>query len=526
MNNLEGLFLYIKSMAANRSPLESQTPTKWRRLLGEARTRILICYVGLTLGLVVVALPLMQQRVFSKVDARVREDLEKEVEDFNQILRGDLDEADRRELENIVEEGRPPFTTRPQTKREVETIFELYLSRRVPEDDTFLIAIINEKFYKSSPRALPTTLDPQQALVKGWSSLKKFKRGELEHHDSVLGSLKYMIQPVVVDGNVMGLLVVVHGVNGERQEAIEALIGIAQVLGGLLLLVLVIAWWLSGKVLSPLRSLSETAHQISEADLSARLPVEGNGEIAELARTFNEMMDRLESAFATQRNFINDAGHELRTPLTIVQGHLELMGDDPTEQAETLALVNDELDRMGRLVNDLVLLTKAERPDFLQPEQIDVRILTEELLAKARALGDRTWQLDRVAQGRALLDRQRITEAVMNLAQNAVQHTQPGAVIAIGSSSDGPSLRIWVRDTGEGIMPEDQQRVFERFARAAKSRRRSEGSGLGLSIVRAIAEAHHGEIHLVSQIGQGSTFTIVVPILSSVTSSLIRQAQL
>lgn len=511
-------------MKANRSLLKPRTPIKWQRLLGEARTRILFCYVGLTVGFLVVALPLMEHRVFSKVDARVREDLEEEVEDFKQILRGDLDEADRRELKNIVADGRPPFTTRPQTQREVETIFELYLNRRVPEDDTFLIGIINGEFYKSSPRALPETLDPQQALVKGWSKLKEPQKGRLEHHDSALGSLKYMIQPMVVDGKVMGLLVTVHGVNGERREAIEALTGVVQVLGGLLILVLAIAWWLSGKVLSPLRNLSETAHQISEVDLSARLPVEGNGEIAELAGTFNEMMDRLESAFATQQNFINDAGHELRTPLTIVQGHLELMGDDPTEQAETLALVNDELDRMGRLVNELILLTKAERPDFLQPQQVDLRTMTEELLTKVTVLGDRDWQLDQVAQSRAFLDRQRVTEAVMNLAQNAVQHTQPGAVIAIGSSSDGQSLRIWVRDTGEGIMPEEQQRIFERFARAARSRRRSEGSGLGLAIVKAIAEAHHGSITVSSQPGSGSTFTMTIPILSSVHRSALLQS--
>lgn len=511
-------------MKANLSLLKPRTPIKLRRLLGEARTRILLCYVGLTLGFVVAALPLMQHRVFSKVDVRVLEDLEEEVEDFNQILRGDLDEADRRELKNIVEDGRPPFTTRPQTKRQVETIFELYLNRRVPEDDTFLIAIINGEFHKSSPRALPDTLDPQKALVKGWSSLEQFKRGKLEHHDPVLGSLKYMIQPVVVDGNVMGLLVVVHGVNGERIEALEALSGVVQVLGGLVVLVLAVAWWLSGKLLSPLRNLSETAHQISEADLSARLPVEGHGEIAELARTFNEMMDRLASAFATQRNFINDAGHELRTPLTIVQGHLELMGDDPTEQAETLALVNDELDRMGRLVNELILLTKAERPDFLQPKDVDLLTMTEELFTKATALGDRDWQLARVAQGHAFLDRQRVTEAVMNLAQNAVQHTQPGAVIEIGSSSNGKSLQIWVRDTGEGITPEDQQRIFERFARAARSRRRSEGSGLGLSIVKAIAEAHDGSITVSSQLGSGSTFTLTMPIVSPVHRSALPQS--
>lgn len=499
-------------MIAKRNLLQSPIFDQWRHFLGEARTRILLCYVGLTLGFVGLALPLMQQRVFSKVDARVREDLEEEVEDFKRILRGDLNEADRRELENIVEDGRPPFTTRPQTKREVETIFELYLNRRVPEDDTFLITFVDQEFHKSSPRALPETLDPSKGLMKSWSKMKEVKQAQLGIQDPDIGELIYVSVPIVVDGKTKGLLVGVHGVNGERQEAIEALGGVVQVLGGLLILVLAISWWLSGILLSPLQNLSKTAHQISETDLSARLPVEGSGEIAELATTFNSMMDRLELAFSTQRNFINDAGHELRTPLTIIQGHLELMGDDPMEQAETLALVNDELDRMGRLVNELVLLTKAERPDFLHLEQVDLRTMTEELFTKAKALGNRSWQLDRVAEGKAVLDRQRITEAVMNLAQNAVQHTQPGGVIAIGSSHNQQTLKIWVRDAGEGIMPADQQQIFERFARAANSRRRSQGSGLGLAIVKAIAEAHHGSIAVSSQPGLGSTFTMTLPI--------------
>lgn len=482
-----------------------------QRLLGEARTRILLCYTTLTVGFVVVALPLMQQRIFSKVNDRVREDLQEEVRSFKEVLKGDLTDTDRMTIKRTLDDRRPPFTTRPKTKRETETIFEVYFGSQIPEDDTYLLAIVDGEFYKSSPRALPEILQSDRPLMQRWQSLTKPSQDEQEVTDSNLGSILYIAEPIEVDGKVMGMLVVAHATEGERREAIEALSGVVQVLSILLIVVLGLAWWLSGNVLAPLRSLSATAHQISETDLTARIVVEGNGEIAEVAKTFNEMMDRLASAFETQRNFINDAGHELRTPITIIQGHLELMGDDPIDRSETVALVLDELDRMSRMVDELVLLAKAERPDFLQLEEVYIPTLTEELLLKAKALGDRTWQLDRVALGKIRVDRQRITEAVINLAQNAVQHTEIGTVISIGSSIDGKNLRLWVRDMGSGVALEDQPRIFERFARAARSRRKSEGSGLGLAITKAIVEAHHGEILLSSQPGNGAVFTIVIP---------------
>jgi signal transduction histidine kinase len=232
------------------------------------------------------------------------------------------------------------------------------------------------------------------------------------------------------------------------------------------------------------------------------------------------MMDRLQAAFISQRNFINDAGHELRTPITIIRGHLELMGDDPKEVQETLTLVMDELERMNRFVNDLLLLAKAEQPDFLQLETIDVCTFTEELFAKIRVLGDglrptineRNWQLQATARGKIVADRQRLTQAVMNLAQNATQYTNNTDTIALGSMIHQGKVSFWIRDTGEGIAPADQQRIFERFARATNSRRRSEGAGLGLSIVQAIAEAHGGEVTLKSQPGAGAIFTIILPV--------------
>jgi len=138
--------------------------------------------------------------------------------------------------------------------------------------------------------------------------------------------------------------------------------------------------------------------------------------------------------------------------------------------------------------------------------------LTEELFTKVQALAECQWWLEAKGSGSIVADRQRLTQAVMNLAQNATQHTCKGDVIALGSAVVNHKARLWVRDTGTGIAPLDQKRIVERFARAAKSRRRSEGAGLGLAIVRAIAEAHGGQVELLSRPGVGSTFTLVIPV--------------
>ncbi|MDY6900235.1 MAG: HAMP domain-containing sensor histidine kinase, partial [Cyanobacteriota bacterium] len=311
----------------------------------------------------------------------------------------------------------------------------------------------------------------------------------------------------------LGVFVVAHTISGEREEVIEAVSVVIQVSSIVVIIALILSWIASGKVLAPLRSFSATARSISESDLSLRIPVQGRDELAEVATTFNEMMDRLEATFTTQRNFINDAGHELRTPITIIRGHLELMdNDNPEEVEETATLVIDELDRMSRFVEDLILLTKAERPDFLLLETIDVQSFTEELFVKSQALAERNWCLDKTARGKIVVDRQRLTQAVMNLAQNATQYTKTTDTIAIGSSVTQGKVKFWVRDTGEGIAYTDQERIFERFARAANSRRRSEGAGLGLSIVRVIVEAHNGEVILHSQPGKGANFCIILPI--------------
>jgi signal transduction histidine kinase len=279
---------------------------------------------------------------------------------------------------------------------------------------------------------------------------------------------------------------------------------------GVLALSLVVAAVVLSRALRPLRALEATARAISETELTRRIEVLGSDEVASLGRTFNAMLDRLEVAFASQRQLVSDAGHELRTPITIVRGHLELLGDDPDERRETVALVTDELDRMGRLVDDLLTLAKAERSDFLRLSDVDADVLTDELLEKARHLGDRAWMRDARATGRITVDRQRLTQATIALADNAVRHTQPGTTIAVGSALRGGRLALWVRDDGPGVPPDQQQRIFARFARGG-ARGDTDGSGLGLAIVRAIAVAHGGDVTLSSRPGAGATFTIEVP---------------
>jgi two-component system, OmpR family, sensor kinase len=212
-----------------------------------------------------------------------------------------------------------------------------------------------------------------------------------------------------------------------------------------------------------------------------------------------------------ERQLIRDAIHALRNPLTVCRWQLELITDDPEERRQTIAVVRDELERMERLLDDLGVLTDADEPDFLRREHVDLELFAHELLAQTSAAGERDWRLDR-AEGAVVADAHRLGEAVLKLADNAVQHTEEQDVVAIGACLTDDEARIWVRDTGSGISPADQARILDSFARGADAHRRYRGGGLGLAVVNAIAKAHGGRVELVSRVGEGSTFTIVIPV--------------
>lgn len=276
----------------------------------------------------------------------------------------------------------------------------------------------------------------------------------------------------------------------------------------------ILAWIFAGRVITPLRTLTQTARSISENNLDRRIDVLGNDEVAQLGTTFNEMLDRLQSAFITQQQFLNDVSHELKTPITIAQGHLEFMGDTPEEKAETKEIIFDELERMNRLIADLKILAKSEQPNFLKLQPLELETLTQKIYNKVKAIAERQWQLEAIATGTILADRQRIVQAITNLAENASKHTKPEDTIAIGSTLDENCCCLWVRDTGTGIAEADLQRIFQRFE-TGTNHRGEKSTGLGLSIVNAIAQAHGGKIELSSRLHRGSKFTIVLPLSRS-----------
>ncbi|MBL7495486.1 HAMP domain-containing protein [Frankia sp. CNm7] len=509
---------------------------------GSARLRILgwqLLLVALALAGSVLA---SREVLLARVDERVDQGLARQVAELRRFANTPID----------------PSTARPFP--DVRALLRAHLERSIPDRNQTMLALVDGAPVFRGPETPPyRRLDTDPAAIHAFVS--SVASGQPSYGDvrTPAGEVRYVAAPVRVPGRPeQGIFVSAVFVDRERAEVDE----VARVLGvvgfGALAVAGVAGWLVAGRVLAPVRMVRRAAQSITETDLSRRIPIGrrarsrgGRGaardEISELARTFNGMLDRLEEAFATQRAFVDDAGHELRTPITIIRGHLELLGDDPDERAETTALVLDELDRMSRMVDDLLTLAKAERPDFLRREPVEVAAFTADLFVKARALAPRDWRLDGVGQGRVLADRQRLTQAMAQLAQNATQHTRAGDPITIGSAVTGRAARFWVTDSGPGVAPADRARIFERFARGALPRpagtasaRRSlprhsrigspgsgddpgraepagtagnAGAGLGLAIVRAIAAAHGGTVQVTGEPGEGATFTLELALL-------------
>jgi two-component system, OmpR family, sensor kinase len=472
--------------------IEPAVPSSRLRRLRSARLRITAWYVLLIAIALALSLVVVRQVLLAAMDDRIEQALLQEVDELRTLADG-VDPADGE-----------PFGER------VDRLLEVFLRRNLPATDETMLSFVGGQPYLRSAGRPPVLLDEQPALVARWSDLDDVDRGRVDLDD--VGTVEFLAVPLRADGATRGVFVIAVFADIARGEVDD----VTRVAGLVALLALalstLLAWMVASRVLAPVRDLTRTATAITDTDLSRRIDVQGRDELAELAATFNAMLDRLQTAFATQREFIDDAGHELRTPITIIRGNLELLEDDPVERAESVALVLDELDRMNRMVEDLLLLAKAETPDFLDLQVVDLATLTAEVHAKAQALAPRRWSLELQGRGRVVADRQRLTQAVVPLAQNATQHTAAGDEIALGSAVEHGEVRLWVRDTGPGIPHEEQDRIFARFTRGRDGRRRSEGAGLGLSIVRAIAEAHHGRIELDSRPGAGATFTIVIPV--------------
>lgn len=470
-----------------------------RRSVGGLRLRIVVGYVVLLGTVLLISLIVTRQVLLSELDREVSRALSQEVEELR-----------------LLADGIDPSTGEPFAD-DVEAIFDTFLSRNVPTEGEAFYTLVGGEPYRSSTGA--PAIGADDPLVTAWAAAERPTSGE---GSTVEGDARYLAVPLTRDGDAAGVFAVVIFPEDDRDQLLGA-IRTATIVGAVALVAsAVLAWLLAGRILRPVREITATARAISGTDLSRRIPAEGNDELAELGRTFNDMLDRVEGAFGAQRQFLDDVAHELRTPITIAQGHLELLGyDDPDEQQQTVDIVTDELDRMNRYVGDLLVLAKSERPDFLRLGPVDVGELIESLRRRVATLGDRSWMIDSAPQPGVVAivaDEERLAQALLNLAANAEQHTADGDEIALGAEvvsnggAGGAMVRLWVRDTGPGIEPDVADELFERRARGATSRaRRPEGMGIGLSIVDAIARAHGGTARVDSVEGEGATFSLLVP---------------
>jgi signal transduction histidine kinase len=286
------------------------------------------------------------------------------------------------------------------------------------------------------------------------------------------------------------------------------------------LLALAAATFLSHRIARPLRRMAGVAARIEEGELDPRMTpsVAGDGpEVTVLAEAFDSMLDRLQAAFDRQNAFVADASHELRTPLTVIRGQLEVLALDPAPPAEAVrrvdALVRTEVDRMGRMVEDLLVLARAQDVGFLRPEPVAVPELTEDLLEAQRTTADRHFHHEARAHGVLHADPDRMAQAIRNLLRNAIEHTPDGGTITLWVDHDGGRLTIGVDDDGPGIPEEERQRIFNRFHRADAHGPRGSGTGtgLGLSIVQAIALAHGGEAQASASPAGGARVTMTLP---------------
>ncbi|MDO5067258.1 MAG: ATP-binding protein [Propionibacteriaceae bacterium] len=393
----------------------------------------------------------------------------------------------------------------------IRDLLNVHLQGNIMSADTGELGFIGTSVAFVAPPGVPLRPERDKELIE-------LIREDLGGTDSVIRTVqtsitryRILVVPIQLGRETGGLAQVVdmERATAELRNTMRQYTVIAVVT---VLLLIVPTWLVMLQLLRPIKELRRATDAIDENDLTTRVPTRGRDDLSALARAVNRMLDRVQAAVEAQRNLLDDVSHELRTPITIVRGHLELMEvHDPEDVIATRQVAIDELDRMGSLVTDLLLLAKADQADFVVPASTELAELTLQVLTKARALGEREWQLEGLAEGTAVLDSGRITQAWLQLASNAVKYSGKGSSIGIGSALVDDEVLLHVRDEGIGMSPEEITMVSTRSVRTDTAALLASGHGLGLSIVKSIVEAHGGQLDIQSEEGRGSLFTLRIP---------------
>ena len=372
-------------------------------------------------------------------------------------------------------------------------MFNSFLSAERPLEDGVLLAYVDGSLYRAEPEeAAPAGLAERLASMRDTT---KPRSGEVETR---AGPAQYVAVPISSGGS-SGVVIAAKQLAPERDQvesAIRIALGVSIVV---MLLASLFIWLAASRAIAPLHALAEATQKITETDLADRVDVRGSDELADLGRTFNGMLDRLETAFADQKEFLADVGHELRTPITVIRGHLETLGDDPAERDEATAVIQDELgadEPPRRRPADAGALrpTRLPAPRAARPRPVHARPLRQGADARRPRTGGST----RSGVGIVHADSHRLASAVMNLAQNAVKHTTP--------RRDDLDRQLDRRRARRGSGSATRARGSTRASRSGSSSasptprtRQAAGAGLGLAIVSAIAEAHGGRVELESR---------------------------
>jgi two-component system OmpR family sensor kinase len=362
----------------------------------------------------------------------------------------------------------------------------------------------------------------EDALPLSSEGLQKLQNQKEWLQTATVSDEKMLIysRPVIVEDKVVYIVQVARPLT-ERDRTLQSL-GTTLLIAGSLMIVIAfgIGWFFAELTLRPIHRITQTAQTIGdERDFTRRVTYTGPpDEVGQLANTFNSMLSRLQDAFQKvehslemQRNFVADVSHELRTPLTTLRGNLGLLRrtPPPEEQADILNDMVDESDRLIRLVNDLLQLTRADAGRSLAKEPVDVTSILEETVRQAGQLdSQRDIQLDNHAELRILGDKDALKQILLIALDNALKHSAGN--ITVSAERNDASVEIRVRDFGEGVAPEKLEHIFDRFYRGEEASM-IPGFGLGLSIAKALVEAQGAEINLESKIGQGSTMILRFP---------------
>jgi two-component system OmpR family sensor kinase len=396
------------------------------------------------------------------------------------------------------------------TRRRVTRVAQRYVDDQITYNIAprlYVVRVAGGGMVTNQPELNPQFSTPVDKDVAGprreSSEVRAVRTAPLGFSDVTVNgdAVRLYVIPVLRDGRRVATIGV-----GELTEAVtRAQSGVARTFlfagTATLLAAIVLGFAFATRLSRPLRQMATTAAEVRAGDLSKRIGARGrHDEVRVLADAFDRMLDRLEDAFARQRGFVADASHELRTPLTVIRGQLEVLARQrevtPGDVRHVDEVVRTEVVRMERLVEDLLLLARADEGELLRPTALDLPSFVTELFDSVTLTAERAFELGKVPEGTLRADEDRLAQVVRNLARNAVEHTGPGGLVRVCVSAQPRGwVEIAVEDDGPGIPLEQRDRVFDRFHRLDSARARGKGgAGLGLAIARAIVEAHGGRI--------------------------------